>query len=230
MIVLEYCKLIRNFTMHRYYNIHTHHAASEMDCLSVRNISADFHLSLADAPYSMGLHPWYLDHADDMYGLLQQQAIQSQVLAIGECGLDKVTGAAWDTQVHWFRQQIQLANHLNKPLIIHCVRAFNEVLQVLKEEQVAVSVIFHGFHKKKQLAAQILSQGYILSFGAALLKGNAALIDVLQWVPTDQFFLETDDADISIKELYHIAAQIRKTEEEAIILQLQRNFKNIFGV
>lgn len=216
--------------MVRYYNIHTHHPIPETDCLSVQSISADFHLRLSGDYCSMGLHPWYLDRAEEQYPLLQQYIAHPQVLAIGECGLDKVKGAVWDIQVHWFRQQVQLANQLKKPLIIHCVRAFNEVLQVLKEEQVAIPVIFHGFHKKRQLAEQLLSHGYILSFGAALLKNNAALADVFAQVPRELFFLETDDASVSIKELYAIAAQIRKTGEDAIILQLQKNFKNIFGV
>lgn len=216
--------------MPRYYNIHTHHAAWEADCLSVRNISADFQLPLPGDYCSIGLHPWYLDHADERYHWLQQQATQPQVLAIGECGLDKVQGGEWGMQVHWFRQQIQLANRLKKPLIIHCVRAFQEVLQLLKEEQAAVPVIFHGFHKKSQVAELLLSHGYMLSFGAALLRNNAMLAGVFEQVPPGQFFLETDDAPVSVKELYAIAAQIRKTEEDAIILQLQKNFKNIFGV
>lgn len=77
---------------------------------------------------------------------------------------------------------------------------------------------------------EIIHQGYYLSFGGALLKDNVMLHETFAQIPPDRFFLETDDAGIGISEVYHAAAHIRKTGEEVIILQLQQNFKKVFGI
>ncbi len=183
-------------------------------------------------PCSMGIHPWYIDPA----GLNQQQeelakyAKKYNVIAIGECGLDKITETDWQLQVSAFEEQVRLANQLKKPLIIHCVRAFEEVLHLLKVEKVQVPVIFHGFNKNLQLAERLISAGYYLSFGAALLKGGSNASVVLKSIPGDRFFLETDDSPVDIADIYTAAASLLKTEPDALILQLQNNFHRVFNI
>jgi TatD DNase family protein len=180
---------------------------------------------------SLGIHPWYVDaDFDNQLAQLEQYATLPNVVAIGECGLDKVTATSWDLQAWAFRIQIQLANTLHKPLIIHCVRAYDEVLQMLKLEQVQVPVVFHGFNKNVQVAERILNRGYYLSFGAALLKDNGPAIAAIQCCPATSFFLETDDTDFSIGQIYEKAADVRKTGEDALILQLQKNFQAVFNI
>lgn len=210
----------------RYYNVHTHLTGAEPYCLPILNRYAGFETATDGTMCSLGLHPWYLENAAQKWPLLQQYAALPHVLAIGECGLDKVRGADWNTQRYWFGQQILLANELKKPLIIHCVRAYDEALQLLQQAQ--VPVIFHGFNKKMPVARQVLDAGHWLSFGAALLDPASQAAAVLSEVPQDRFFLETDDAPVSIGDLYTIAAEIRKTDQDAIILQLQQNFKTVF--
>lgn len=217
--------------MYRYYNVHTHHDEQQTDCLSIVNAHDHFEAMEHVAACSLGLHPWYLDRASQELPLLQAAAGNANVLAIGECGLDRLKGASWELQLYFFEQQIILAAALCKPLIIHCVRAFDEVLRLLKDHQVMVPVIFHGFNNKESVARKILDDGHYLSLGAALLQPMAPAARLLaDTIPPEKFFLETDAATVSIKELYFTAAQIRKTEEDAIILQLQQNFKNVFGV
>ncbi len=150
------------------------------------------------------------------------------VLAIGECGLDKLCHTAWNLQVVVFKQQIELANKLNKPLIIHCVRAFDELLQVFEENPPIVPVIVHGFNKKDNIAERLVSAGMYISFGAAILKDSSPAALALKNMPADRFFLETDNADISIGDMYHAAAVIREIKEEAVILQVQQNFATVF--
>lgn len=181
---------------------------------------------------SLGLHPWYItaDGIEPELVQLEKYASLQNVVGIGECGLDKLTKTDWVLQEDAFRRQIRLANRLHKPLIIHCVRAYDEVLQQLKQEQVAVPVIFHGFNKNLQIAQRILAQGYYLSFGAALLNDQSSAIAALQACTEDRFFLETDDADIAIGQIYEKAADVRKTGKDDLILQLQKNFQAVFNI
>lgn len=214
----------------RYINIHTHQPVSSKheDVFELVNFHDQFEIVNAETYCSMGLHPWYLQDQEHQFEILGHYSRNAYVLAIGECGLDKVCTTDWARQEIAFQNQIELAHKLNKPLIIHCVKAYTEVLSML--QKVKVPVIFHGFNKKSALAMEIIQQGYYLSFGAVLLKDNNSVQEAFSQVPPDRFFLETDDAGISIAEVYQAAADIRKTEEEVIILQLQQNFKKVFGI
>ncbi len=175
---------------------------------------------------SMGLHPWYLGEVSAQMALLAHYARHRQVLAIGECGLDKICTTPWALQLEAFRQQIALAEQLKKPLIVHCVRAYTEIMALLKT--VVVPVIIHGFQKKPELAAALLGQGFYLSFGKALLENKAQAAASLAATTADRFFLETDHAALPIRRIYEAASEIRKTGPDELILQLQKNFKTVF--
>ncbi len=212
----------------KYYDIHTHTQSHSDESLSVLNVHQNFEIVDNNGLYSIGLHPWYLQNAKVDFELLEGNAGKKQVLAIGECGLDKICKTDWELQLFYFRRQIQLANLFSKPLIIHCVRAFEEVIEVLNKEKVEVPVVFHGYNKNKILAQRLLSKGYYLSFGAAILKQNASVREVIKKMPQDRLFGETDNSGNSIVDIYRCLAEIRKTELETIILQLQNNFKSVF--
>jgi TatD DNase family protein len=214
----------------QYINIHTHHilSSNSENIFELVNAYDQFNNISPDVYCSMGLHPWYLKDLKSQLEALHQYSNNAHVLAIGECGLDKVCATDWNLQLLAFQSQIKLAQELNRPLIIHCVRAYSEVLSILQKVQ--VPVIFHGFNKKPALAMEIVQQGHYLSFGAVLLKDNDTLHEAFSQIPPDRFFLETDDAGINITEVDQAAAHIRKTEEEVIILQLQQNFKKVFGI
>lgn len=158
---------------------------------------------------------------------LQTTVTQPYVIAIGECGLDKVCDTDWQLQLTAFERQIQLANTISKPLIIHCVRAFDEVMAMLDKKGASVPVVFHGYNKKSTVAQSLLNKGYYLSFGQAILQDGTPAAQVLSTVPADKFLLETDDSKVDIKDIYKRAAEIRKTTEDAIILQVQDTFKKI---
>ncbi|MBX2907900.1 MAG: TatD family hydrolase [Taibaiella sp.] len=211
-----------------YIDIHTHHPNPSPDVHSVVSLYEHFRTASDNTPCSVGLHPWYLDDIETRWQQLQEAAMKPNVIAIGECGLDKVTPTDWHLQTKAFSRQIGLAQELNKPLIIHCVRAYEEVMQLLSEHKVTVPVIFHGFNKSPQLAEQLLNHGYYLSFGATLLNGGPA-IDTFKSVPGNQFFLETDQSAQDIRHIYAAAAEIRRTTEEQLILQLQKNYKTVFN-
>lgn len=211
-----------------YYNVHTSpHSASE-DVVFIENLYKNFDHEIGGRKVSMGLHPWYLDadNLDEQIINLAENAEKSEVLAIGECGLDKLSSTDWDLQLMAFQLQIKLARNLNKPLIIHCVKAFSEVLTQLKT--VNVPVIFHGVNNKLSIIQPVIDAGYYLSFGKSLLGGNAAILNTFKTTPLDQVFFETDDADIDIREIYKSAAVVKEISEKEIVLQLEKNFLNVF--
>ena len=210
------------------YNVHSHHPAIDNEIFCVQNIGDDFDQDVTGRHVSMGLHPWYL-HEVTWRGaleILQVNAVKSEVLAIGECGLDKLTAVAADLQLNVFRQQIVLAEQIHKPLVIHCVRAFSEVLVELK--QVKVPVIFHGVNNKLSMIEPVIDSGHYLSFGKALLNKNGSILDTFMATPLDKIFLETDDASTDIREIYKSAALIKKISEKEIVLQLEKNFETVF--
>ncbi len=214
--------------MYRYYNIHTHQTGSQADSLSVVNLYDNFADAAIHKACSTGLHPWYLQDADESVKQLKEIAALPQVIAIGECGLDKVCATDWKLQLSIFSKQIALAADLHKPLIIHCVRAWEEVLAMLQQNKPRVPVIFHGFNKGN-MATRLTDLGYYLSFGKALMNTDSPAVAALKQIPPTRFFLETDDAGIPISDIYQKAATLLQTEEDDVILQLQQNFKNVFG-
>lgn len=179
---------------------------------------------------SAGLHPWYITDAawKQELALLTAVSNQKNIVAIGECGLDKICSTDFVLQQTVFAAQVQLANTVNKPLIIHCVKAYDEVLQLLQQRQNKVPVIFHGFNKSKELAMQLISRGYYLSFGRALEQLH--LQSVLAALPVEKIFLETDDAAISIENSYNLAAAALQIDVNAFSLQLQKNAALVFGI
>ncbi|MBW7912590.1 MAG: TatD family hydrolase [Taibaiella sp.] len=216
--------------MDAYIDIHTHKQSATG--LSVINRHEDFAQALDGVTCSLGVHPWYIqaDAPDTQLANLRQYAALPNVIAIGECGLDKATDTDWQLQGRVFAAQIALANELNKPLVIHCVRAYEEVLDILHDSQVAVPVIFHGFNKNAQLAERLINAGYYLSFGAALLNEGSYAAKALTHIPLERIFLETDDSAVPIEQIYETAAGWLKTGKDALILQLQNNFSRVFNI
>lgn len=211
-----------------YYDAHTHNSQRREGLLSILNVSKDF-ADTGNEYCSMGLHPWYLTEDPGEFASLSKEASRKNILAIGECGLDKVCATDWALQVRVFSQQVRLANELMKPLIIHCVRAYNELMNILDECQVKVPVIIHGFNKKRELSEQLLAKGYLLSFGAALLNSEIAAA-TFKAVPPDRLLLETDNSGLPIEDIYNRAAEIRETGIESIILHAGHNFKTVFKI
>ena len=211
-----------------YSDIHTHHFRERNDhVFRLANVILSKDV-IPKGHCSIGIHPWYAgkDIATS-FQQLEYHASQVHVLAIGECGLDKIAKTAWSLQLQVFERQIRLANQVQKPLIIHCVRAFPETITALKKNRVNVPVLFHGFNKHSNLAQQLLNQGYYLSLGTAILQGR--LDELIQQVPLDRLFLETDDQLARIFEIYTYFCRARNIPLDVLKKQIMLNFKTVFN-
>ncbi len=194
----------------------------------MQNLHANFEELNALFNYSVGIHPWYIDSKTIKEELAEMKIASSHknVLAIGECGLDRICNTDFKLQEKVFIEQILWANEIAKPLIIHCVKAHHETLILLKEYNRTSPVIFHGFNNKLETANKILEQGYYLSFGKHLM--NPSVENVFSKISLEKIFLETDDSDIGIDAIYKQAAKIKNISTEQLSLQIKKNLDRIF--
>lgn len=212
----------------RWINLHTHHFTGNPDVLEVVNqYPREFD---AKIPYfSIGIHPWYIDEnrfAEDLK-IVEAKLQLGNCIALGECGLDKRIEMPFDLQMEAFEAQLILAEKFQKPVIIHCVAAFSELIQVKKKFKISVPMIIHGFSKNEQTAKQLLDKGFYLSFGRYLLR-NPELESVFKSVPDDRFFLETDTVSESIAEVYTLAAKYKNIKIKDVKTLVENNFTAVF--
>ena len=188
-------------------------------------VSKDY---LNQFPASAGIHPWYIDdNFQVQMEALELYLAKDGVLAVGECGLDKNISADFQKQIMAFEKQIELANQLGKPLIIHCVRAYSEVFSCLLKKKVQVPVIFHGFSKKWVLAEQLLKHGFYISLGPQILKSE--MDELISHIPLDKLFLETDDKSFKISDIYAYFCRARNLSQSQLQEQIMLNFSQIFN-
>ncbi|MDQ1098060.1 MULTISPECIES: TatD family hydrolase [Chryseobacterium] len=188
--------------------------------------NADIQEPPPDFPYSAGIHPKDIDQSGMQPQLerLQELAGHALCIAIGECGLDSMVAADQHLQEEMFMKQIRISNDVGKPLIIHCVRKYYEVIAFRKKAEQAM--VIHGFNKKKGIAEDLIRNNFHLSFGKAVLY-NLSLQDTLKTVPVNRIFLETDHEDFDIAELYQKTAEIKGLTVEVLNEQIRENLAQI---
>lgn len=170
---------------------------------------------------AVGVHPW---HAAEC-SLPSAEAIEAAD-AVGEIGLDKACGVDFEMQRALFVKQLELAERFEKPVVLHCVRAFEEVMTLL-ERYTLRAVLFHGFIGSREQASRAVKKGYYLSFGART-EGSNKTIEALRETPLERLFVETDEADTTIEAMYLTIARLRGTEVEELEAATAENYKRIF--
>ncbi|MDJ1472423.1 TatD family hydrolase [Xanthocytophaga flava] len=214
-----------------FVNFHTH-SSRQRDEIAFRNVRASERNSLSQTNeyISVGIHPWdvHLPDLDEQWHYVEKQAKQPSALLIGEAGLDRNAQATIETQMEIFTKHISLAEHLQKPLVIHCVRAFPELIQLKKQKQSTVTWIVHGYNANLTIATQLLDHGFYFSLGSALLHTTSNAGQLLKVIPPDRFFLETDDKYITIEEIYQMASSILNNSIETLTKDIFTRVLNLF--
>lgn len=175
-------------------------------------------------PSSAGIHPWDASEANADTDLFTASAADAQ--AIGETGLDFIRGGDRKRQEDIFTMQLDIASKLGKPVILHCVKAFEPMMRILARYRLP-AVIFHGFTGSPQQALRAVEKGYFLSFGERTFRSPKAS-ESLRMTPDENLFLETDDAQTNIEEIYDKAAAIRNTTSAELQNAIFENYKRIF--
>ena len=215
-----------------YFDIHTHRLPDkEKDILFILNCMPDNGNPLSDqlvsdfrGYYSIGIHPGYIADTERQLQEVREACTHRLVIAVGEAGLDKLADAFLPEQIKIFKIQALLAEEFGKPLIIHCVKAWAELISVRKELNPKMPWIIHGFRGNGQLASQLIKQGFYLSFGG-LFNPEALQMEYL-----NRILAETDDSDLSICNVYQRLATSMQIDAALFSNTLRDNVRKVFAI
>jgi len=213
----------------KFFNLHTHQSSNQLDVLELVNqYPQEFDAAIPN--YSIGIHPWHIveDRIDADLEIIESKLKDEMCLAIGECGLDKRIEIPMALQQIVFEKQLALAEKYRKPVVIHCVAAFQEVIAIKKKMAISVPMVIHGFSKNKETAEQLIANGFYISFGKYLLR-NPELELVFKSIPKEHLFLETDTIEEGIAAVYALAAKYRNIEMGEMMAIIKANFDTVFN-
>ena len=206
------------------FDIHTHSIVPYSERV-ITSFSVGIDTVDANVPHiSVGIHPWFLtlNNVDVLLDVLYKTLKDKRVVALGEAGLDKLKGGSIETQIAVFRKEVAISEEFKLPMIIHCVKAFNELIELKKEIRPRQPWIIHGFRGKKDLAVELLRHGCYLSFGAFFQE------ETLRVVPIERLFIETDESEECIEVIYRRIAEVRGVSPEELVEVVNKSVRAIF--
>ncbi|MDE5596141.1 MAG: membrane protein insertion efficiency factor YidD [Muribaculaceae bacterium] len=187
-------------TIYDFDDIHHHQKETDKPCKN-RIVNLNFDEELPEKGYySIGIHPWSTKNMSEEEAFLaieeiKKKSADDRIIAIGECGLDRLRGASKEFQEKIFRALISISEECKKPLIIHAVRSDEDIIWLRKELKPEQRWIIHGFRGKKESAVQLINNNISLSVGEKFNPGSVKVI------PENMLFSETDESNTPIKEI-----------------------------
>jgi TatD DNase family protein len=214
-----------------FFNAHSHRKPQNAEEFACRNA---FHFlspeTLKELPYpvSVGVHPWHAaQFKEAVLENLRKCVSLPNVLAIGECGLDRSNGPTLEIQMSSWENQFRLAQESGLPLIVHCVKAWQDIFPLVSQS--GVPVLLHDFRGNETIQKQFLKLPHVyFSFGKSLLTSHTAQA-IFSLVPGDRFLLETDSAAISITSVYEKAESLSTVQGRFFSDSVKKNALAFFG-
>lgn len=199
--------------------------------LALQNIILSNEELKSDKWLTAGWHPWYIKNTSlqKIKNSINHAAALKNVVAIGECGIDRSIDTPFDTQAEVFEYHIEIASKQLKPLIIHCVKAYSDISGLLKKTNFKLPVIFHAYNGNKIQTQQLLSHNAFFSIGTISKFRVEKIYDILTEIPLNRLFIETDNSSETIEYNYQSIADILKISVQDLKNQIEINFVNIFG-
>ncbi|MCH5233961.1 MAG: TatD family hydrolase [Muribaculaceae bacterium] len=177
-------------------DIHTHHPAPQPQ--AVVAVSFQDFQPMDGQLYSIGIHPWTTTGpmpSKEDWETFERLAQLPEVVAIGECGVDKLKGGPMFKQLIVMNKQIEISEKLHKPLIIHDVKAHDVIVGLKRDLNPSQKWLVHGFRGKPTVVKMLTDAGIYLSFGE---KFNP---ESLPLVPKNMLLAETDESSLTIEEI-----------------------------
>lgn len=215
-----------------YIDIHKHGKETKEDIFVLRNLFPDqVHEIDTQKYYSLGLHPWHVEKEklDIDITKVHENASKKEIIAIGETGLDQKVNVSYIHQIEAFEQQLEIAEEFRLPVIIHCVKAYNDIITIRKRNGISLPWIIHWFNASQQIAEDLINLNCYLSFGCMLFNEKSKAFRVFPNIPEKNIFLETDDTEYSIIDVYRKASGLRQISEDKLKIILKNNFKSCFN-
>lgn len=216
------------FREDKFIDFHTHTSVNNNSDNSVCIVSIDLGQNSPKSIHTIGRHPWFVK---EILTVNETESLRSRLtdplcLGMGEVGLDKVRSESFELQKEVFEQQLQIANEMRYPVIIHCVKAFEELLLIRKKFDRIPNWAIHGYSKKAELAAKLINSGFYISLNSLTVRNAES---VLKIIPYDRLFLETDDSENSISDVYIRTAELMNKDLSELKRQFSKNAKEFFG-
>ncbi len=213
-----------------YLNFHAHRQKPASDEIVIQSLFLQDNLITTKSDklfFTAGLHPWHAIQLSEkeIEQKLTKLIESKSIIAVGETGLDKLKGPDLGLQEKVFKKHIKVAEKYNLPIIVHSVKTHNEILKLKIDLKSEVPWVLHHFNGSKQLAMDLIDHGFYLSLSYHIDNGNSKLSQYFNELPIDRVFLETDDFDISIKELYKVAAEKMMVSVNELKSQLAYNLQ-----
>ena len=181
-------------------------AVGQRNWQAVRQLAARF----PSLYFGLGLHPFFsAEHDANALEQLESELVaeatlrekdHSRCVAVGECGLDfAIADADRDQQISLLVAQLQLANRFELPVIMHCRKAFPELLRVLRQNTPIAGGVYHGFSGSYQQAKQLIDLGIKIGVGGTITYRRANKTrSTIAALPLDALLLETDVPDMPV--------------------------------
>jgi TatD DNase family protein len=215
-----------------YIDIHNHGSIPEKGKFQVENLMTHENREPEkneNLAFTIGVHPWFLtsENLEKQIAIVAKYSTNQNIFAIGETGFDRLKGPSLKIQENAFAEQVMIAEKVSKPLFIHCVRAWDNLLSIHKKQRPSTPWIIHGFRGKKELARQLTDKGMFLSFWFDfILKPESS--SLVKSLPKDRIFLETDGSGVDIKTIYNKVAGDLEISDEELRNIVYTNFISIF--
>lgn len=203
-------------------DIHTHrNAAVPGECIF--NVEPAWFEPVEGCYYSVGIHPWkVLEAGPEDWTTLEKAVCHPSVLAIGEAGLDRLGPADILLQKEVFVRQILLSESVGKPLVIHCVKAFNELIELKKKYRPQMPWVVHGFRNNLHIACRLMQENIYFSLGERYQP------DVLRHVPLECLLAETDESTQDIRMVIGRMTETKNVEVSFLCDRIDENARKIF--
>ena len=185
--------------------------------------------SEAGIPVSVGIHPWEVaPNWEIAFEKIKLEVAQNPgVLAIGEAGFDRLKGPEISLQKAAFYAQASLASQLEIPLILHCVKGHDLLMEYLKSTNNPPAILWHGWNQKPDLARQLLPFPVFFSFGKQLLQPSSNAVQWLSECSSDRVFFESDNSALEIAAIYQAASLILQLPEVVLAERVIANWNAI---
>lgn len=180
-------------------DFHTHNKSA-----CTRALISDTAL-LAEKLVSCQFHPWTMPNQFDAAKLPNVTGFA----AIGETGLDKLRGPSMNIQKQYFHALLQTASETDKPVVVHAVKAFQELFEILKHYD--LRIMLHGFRSNVQILDELWRRKITVSFHHSVLSDAAIMAKLKN--PGGRFGFETDDdMNVNIETVIQKAADISEVK------------------
>ena len=186
---------------------------------------------------AVGIHPWELLNTVNLISVKEKmnklkEKVNSAIMAIGECGLDRRKKGLLliEDQITVLTWHLDWALEVKKPIIIHCVHAYSDLIKILKTKKYKGKILIHDFSGNIKEAQTLLTFDCYFSFGYRLFNQYSKTAGIFKNLPTEKIFLETDDQkEFTIEDIYQKAMLLLGSDQVNLEVLFEKNLKSFFS-